>query len=404
MRFSEITRRIAGEGSDAWLVHDRAVVRQSRGEDIILLSIGDPDFDTPAPIRDAAVAALGRGRTHYSPIGGEPALREAIAAVTAPTVGRSIDPEQVVVFPGAQAALFALAQCLFDPGDEVITPEPTYVTYEALFRAPGASMRQIPLRPERAFQLDPDDVARAVTPRTRGLALNFPHNPTGATLEKAEALAIERICERNDLVLISDEVYGSLTFDRPYESPAALPSLADRTVIVSSLSKSHAMTGWRCGWAVAPLELARHLGEIARCMYFGVAQFVQDAAAEALAHRGAELSVIRQAYAERARVLGPRLAAIPGIACRVPTAGMYLFADVRATGLDGKEFAIRLLDATGVSVTPGEGFGPSGAGHVRITLGTGLDRLREAADRIERFVASLRPAEAGSRAQAAATT
>jgi arginine:pyruvate transaminase len=389
MRVAKLTERVVGEGADAWAVHERALERRARGDDIILLSIGDPDFDTPTPIRVAAETALRDGRTHYSPIGGEPLLRQAVARVSSPTLARAVDPSEVVVFPGAQAALYALAQVLFDEGDEVITPEPTYVTYEALLGAAGAAMVQIPLRPERGFRLDPDDLARAITPRTRGLMLNFPHTPTGSTLEREEGLAVAELCRRHELVLISDEVYGALTYDRPYQSPAALPGMADRTVVVSSLSKSHAMTGWRCGWAIAPGSLATHLIDLARCMYFGIAQFVQDAAAVALAQAGGELETIRSAYARRARVMGARLATIPGLSCRIPTAGMYLFADVRRTGLDGKQFAAGLLDQTGVSVTPGEGFGPSGAGHVRITLGTEEAGLLEASDRIERYVAGL---------------
>jgi arginine:pyruvate transaminase len=399
MRVSRLTGRIVGEGADAWRVHDRAVERLARGEDILLLSIGDPDFETPASIRTAAERALRAGRTHYSPIGGEPAFRAAIASAASPMLGRAVRADEVVVFPGGQAALYALAQCLFEPGDEVITPEPTYVTYEAVVGSSGARMIQIPLRPARGFRLDPEDVARAMGPRTRGLMLNFPHNPTGATFEREEALAIGELCRRHDLVLISDEVYGTLTFDRPFESPAALPELADRTVVVSSLSKSHAMTGWRCGWAIAPGKLAAHLIDLARCMYFGVAQFVQDAGTVALTEAAGDLAAIRTAYAERAQAMGRRLTKVAGLAVRIPTAGMYLFPDVRATGLDGKSFASRLLDETGVSVTPGEGFGPSGAGHVRITLGTEIPRLLEACDRIERFVATAskrRPATAVS--------
>lgn len=389
MRYSSLTRRIAGEGSDAWMVHDLAVERRARGDDIILLSIGDPDFDTPAPIRAAAIDALNRGRTHYSPIGGEPELRNAIAARVSHELGATIDPSCVTVFPGAQAALFGVSQCLFEPGDEVITAEPTYVTYEAVLGAPGARMVQVSLRPENRFHLDPDQLARTITPKTRGIILNFPHNPTGACLTMAEATAVADLCRKHDLWLLSDEVYGALTFGAPLVSPLALPGMIERGVLIGSLSKSHAMTGWRCGWAVTPPALAGHLANLARAMYFGIAQFVQDGAAHAVASSGADLERIRTSYERRAHVVVDGLAAVPGIAARMPEAGMYVFADVRGTGLDGKQFARGLLDAEGVSVTPGEGFGPSGAGHVRITLGTGEERLLEACRRIGRFAATL---------------
>lgn len=386
MRFASRTRRLEGDGADAWIVHDRAVQRLREGEDILLLSIGDPDFETPEPIRRAAVEALAAGRTHYAPSGGEPALRAAIAARAALASGVAVVPEQVLVYPGAQAALFALAQCLFDPGDEVIVPEPTYVTYAGLLGAAGAVMRQVPLRPERDFHLDPADIADAIGPHTRGIMLNFPHNPTGAVLTRAVGLEVAALCRRHDLTLISDEVYADLTFGPAHSSPAALPGMAERTAVVSSLSKSHSMTGWRCGWSITPLPLAQHLERLARCMYFGVAQFVQDAGATALGGAGREVERLRDAYRERARVVVERLNGVGGIACRMPEAGMYVFADVRGTGMDGKRFAAELLDAAGVAVTPGEGFGPSGAGHVRITLGTGVERLTKACDRIVRFV------------------
>lgn len=389
MKFSSRIERLAGEGAEAWVTHERAVQRLQRGEDIVLLSIGDPDFDTPAPIRQAAVTALATGRTHYSPSAGEPALRAAIARRTAETIGVKVEPGQVVIYPGAQAALFALAQCLFDPGDEVIVPEPTYVTYEAMLGAAGAVMRQIPLRPERDFHLDPDDISRAIGPRTRGVMLNFPHNPTGSVLTRDEAEATAELCRRHDLALVSDEVYSALDFTGEFVSPASLAGMADRTAIVSSLSKSHAMTGWRCGWSVTSLELASHLEKLVRCMHFGVAQFVQDAGAAAFTHAEKEAAELRSAYLGRARVVVDRLDGVGGLVCRMPEAGMYIFADVRGTGLDGKRFAAELLDAAGVAVTPGEGFGPSGAGHVRITLGTSEERLGEACDRIAAFVSGL---------------
>jgi len=250
-------------------------------------------------------------------------------------------------------------------------------------------MHLVPLRPENRFHLDPTDVAAAIGPHTRGILLNFPHNPTGAILTREEGLEIAALCRRHDLTLISDEVYAELTFEGGHLSPAALPGMAERTAVVSSLSKSHAMTGWRCGWSITPIPLAEHLERLARCMFFGVAQFVQDAGAVALGTAAAQSAMLRDNYRSRARVVAERLGRVDGLTCRIPEAGMYVFADVRGTGMDGKRFAAELLDATGVAVTPGEGFGPSGAGHVRITLGTSEGRLTEACDRIAAFVQSL---------------
>lgn len=389
MRFASRTIRIAGEGSDAWIVHDLAMARVERGEDIIVLSIGDPDFETPRAIREAAIRALMDGRTHYSPIPGETALRTAIIEHTKRTAGIDARIDQVTVFPGAQAALFALAQCLLEDGDEVIVPDPSYATYEALIRAPGATMVTVPLRPENGFHLELSAVEAAITPRTRGLLLNFPHNPTGACLSRDLAHGVADLCMANDLWCISDEVYSVLDHAGRHRSPLTVPGMMERGAFVSSLSKSHAMTGWRCGWTVTSAELAEHLDRVSRAMFFGVAQFVQDAGAAALSQDGDEAQAIRASYVRRADIVVEELASARGVRARLPDAGMYIFADVRGTGLDGKRFAQGLLDAQGVSVTPGEGFGVSGAGHVRITLGVGEERLREACRRIVTFTNAL---------------
>lgn len=389
MRFSSLTDRIAGEGVNAWIVHDQAMARRERGDDIIVLSLGDPDYDTPAVTRAAAAQALASGRTHYAAIPGETALRAALAEHTQRLAGFAVRPEQITVFPGAQAALFALAQCLLDAGDEVIVPDPSYPTYEAVLRAPGATMVTVPLRPANGFHLEPDVVAAAITPRTRALLVNFPQNPTGACLTPPLAAAVAELCRAHDLWCISDEVYTALDHAQRHRSPLSYEGMLERGAFVSSFSKSHAMTGWRCGWTATSVELAGHLERVARAMFFGVSPFVQDAAVAALRDARGEAAAIRASYVRRAELMVAALAHARGVRVRAPDAGMYLFADVRGTGLDGKQFAQRLLDVEGVSVTPGEGFGAAGAGHVRITLGVGDDRLREACARIVRFTESL---------------
>jgi arginine:pyruvate transaminase len=308
MKFSRLTERIAGEGARAWAVHFEAMRRRRAGEKVIVLSVGEPDFNTPPAIVAAAKASLDRGRTHYTEIVGDLALRAAIARRHGAQTGQTIGPENVVVVAGAQCALFAAALCLLDFGDEVIVPEPMYVTYEAVVGASGASMRPVALRPENRFRLQARDVVSALTARTRAVLINRPHNPTGAVIARAELEALAEICRRHDLWLISDEVYGSLVFEGEHVSPSSLPGMAERTVTIDSLSKSHAMTGWRLGWTIAPEALTKHLAHLSLCMLYGSPGFIQDAGIVALDQAHAELAEMRAAYRARGERLHRRLA------------------------------------------------------------------------------------------------
>ena len=386
MKFSSFVERIGGEGAAAWNIHTRAVERLHRGDDVILLSIGDPDFDTPAPITDAAIASLRAGNTHYTSVVGEPELRQAIAAQHRRNTGQEVGPEQVVVLAGAQCGLFSAALCILEPGDEIIVPEPMYVTYEAVIGATGARLVTVPLRPERQFHLDPGDLAAAVTDRTRAVLLNAPHNPTGAILTRDAVEAVAEVCIRHDLWLISDEVYAALAYDRPFVSPCGLPGMGERTVTVNSLSKSHAMTGWRIGWAVTPPEMVEHMANLALCMLYGCPGFVQDAAVVALEGELREVATMRDAYRARRDLVCERLSGVPGLRCQRPEGGMFVMLDIRGTGQSAYGFSDGLLDVAGISVLAGDAFGPSAAGHVRLSLGVSEETLRKACDRIVDYV------------------
>lgn len=389
MRFSSFVERIGGEGSQAWEIHVRAVNRRRQGEDIILLSIGDPDFDTPPAIVDACVESLRAGNTHYTGIVGEPVLRRAIARHHAAMTGMPTDPEQVVVFSGAQNALFATSLCLLDTSDEVISPEPMYVTYEAVIGASGAMMVKVPLVRETGFHLDPDAIAAAVTGRTRAIMLNTPHNPTGAVYNRDELEAVAKLCRCHDLWLISDEVYATLTFEHQHVSPASLPGMADRTVVVSSLSKSHAMTGWRIGWAIAPAELVPHLAKLTLCMLYGAPGFIQQAAAHALDEKPAELAEMKEELRMRRDLVCTLLSGLAGIECLRPEGAMFVMLDIRGTGLSAHDFAAGLLDRHAVAVLPADAFGETARGHLRISLAVDRRQLTEACNRIVAYVDSL---------------
>jgi arginine:pyruvate transaminase len=389
MKFSHLTERIAGEGAGAWAVHFEAMKRRRRGEKVIVLSVGEPNFDTPAAIVAAAKASLDRGRTHYTDIVGDPHLRAAIARRHRKLTGQEVGPENVVAVAGAQCALFSVALCLLDPGDEIIVPEPMYVTYEAVMGVTGATMRRVGLDAANGFRLRAADVAAAIGPRTRAVLINTPNNPTGAMIPAAELEKLAELCRRHDLWLISDEVYGTLVFEGEHVSPAGLPGMAERTVTVDSLSKSHAMTGWRLGWAVGPKELMGHIAHLALCMLYGSPGFVQDGAVVALEHDHDEVPMMLEALKRRRDRLHHQLSQLPALSVPLPEAGMFLLADVSRTGKSARDFAFGLLEAEAVSVLPGAAFGPQLANYVRINLGAPDEELEEAGKRIARYAGHL---------------
>lgn len=399
MRYASRVAGLAGAEAAAWDIHHLALERRARGEDIILLSVGDPDLPTPTPIVERAKASLDAGRTHYADVTGQADLRAAIAASHRRRSGQAVDPAQVVVLAGAQSALFAACQCVLEPGDEVIVPEPMYVTYPATVAAAGASLVRVPLRAERGFHLDLGALAAAVTPRTRAILLNSPHNPTGAVMTRHELDVVAQLCRRHDLWLISDEVYASLVFEGEHVVPAGLPGMAERTVTICSLSKSHAMTGWRLGWLIGPTDLARHVGLLALCMLYGSPAFIQDAAVEALTHEHGEVAAMHERYRRRRDAVCRRLAGLPGLACTRPKGGMFVMLDVRRTGLSAESFASHLLADEGVCVLSGDAFGGGAAGHVRLSLTVSDEQLAEACNRIGRFAfRQAAPAQPGTRA------
>lgn len=389
MRYSNFTQRIAGDGAAAWGIHYRALARLEQGDDILLLSVGDPDFDTPVPIVQSAIDSLLAGNTHYADVRGKRSLREAIARRHSQRSGQAVTGDDVVVLAGAQCALYAVAQCVLNPGDEVIVAEPMYVTYEAVFGACGATVVPVPVRSEHGFRVQAEDVAARITPRTRALAINSPHNPSGASLPRTTWAALAKLCVQHDLWMISDEVYSELLFEGEHISPASLPGMAERTATLNSLSKSHAMTGWRVGWVVGPRALCGHLENLALCMLYGSPDFIQDAACTALEARLPELEAMREAYRQRRDLVLDCLADCPGVRTLRPDGGMFVMVDIRATGLSAQAFADRLLDRHGVSVLAGEAFGPSAAGHIRLGLVLGAEPLREACRRIARCAAEV---------------
>ena len=388
--YADLVRRIAGKGAGAWELHFRGREMEKAGRDVIFLTVGDPDFDTPPAIAEASFAAVRAGRTHYTPVAGIPELRAAAARFETGLLGRPVAAETIVVCPGAQYALFSALQCLAGPGDEVVLLDPAYATFEGTVRATGADIVHVSLARGRDFGFDPARLEAALTARTRAVVLNFPHNPTGRTLAPQDIDALARMLEGRDVWLLSDEVYYSLCYDGPFVSPAAHPSLADRTVVLRSLSKSHAMSGWRIGWAVAPGALAGHMEVLSTCVLYGLPHFIQDAAVFALEAELDEVEAMKAAYRVRRDFVVERIAGLPGLACIRPEAGIFCMIDVTGTGLGDQDFAARLLEAEAVSLLPAGSFGPSGEGFVRLSLTAPRARLAEALDRVERFLKALK--------------
>ena len=389
MRYSPFVQRISGESVSAWDIHYAAIEARGRGEDVIVLSVGDPDFATDPRISAAAGTALEQGDTHYTHVLGRPALREAIAAKQRRLLGIEVEAANVALVAGAQNGLFAASLCLFGSGDEVLVPEPMYLTYEACIHAAGASLVAVEQPAANGFRLTAAALEAALTDKTRGIALATPCNPTGNVYSREELEAVAELARKHDLWVISDEVYGQLTYDRQHLSIAALPGMAGRTVILNSLSKTHAMTGWRVGWAVGPEELVGHLDNLLLCMLYGLPGFIQEAALKALELDDEVVDSAREVYRRRRDLVMAGLRQVPLLDCREPEAGMFMLVDVRRTGLSSMDFAWQLFRATGVSVLDAQAFGANAEGFVRISFTVADEVLKDACQRIAGFVEAL---------------
>ncbi|MCA8091170.1 aminotransferase class I/II-fold pyridoxal phosphate-dependent enzyme [Burkholderia anthina] len=390
MNYSKLVDRLQGKRTTAWDIHYAAQRAVAAGEPAIILSVGDPDFSTPDVIVERAVDALRGGDTHYSEVRGRAELRAAIAREHAKASGQPVGAEHVIVTAGAQNALFAMAMCLCEAGDEVIVPEPMYLTYEASVRASGATLVPVPVDASRGFHLDFDALEAAVTPRTKAIFLATPCNPTGVVMPRADLERIARLACERDLWVVSDEVYAELTFERDMVSIAALPGMAERTVTIGSLSKSHAMPGWRVGWAIGPAELIEHAERLALCMLYGLPGFIQQAAVAALDNKAAIVADMCELYRRRRDLAYARLRDVPGLRCLLPEAGMFMMVDVRGTGLDAHAFTWGLFRAKQVALLDASAFGDTAAGFVRFGFVVDDAKLADACERIAAFVASLR--------------
>jgi aspartate/methionine/tyrosine aminotransferase len=387
MKFSPLVERIAGEGADAWVIHYAARAAKERGEDVIVLSIGDPDLDTPAPALDRAIERLRSRDVRYTPAAGRWAVREAIAQAHAQRTGQAVGATNAIFLSGAQNALFTASLCVAGPGDEVLALEPLYPSYQATIQASGARLVRVPAPADRGFRIDIEALRAAITSRTRAFFFATPNNPSGVILNEQELAQIGELAQRHGLWLVVDEVYAGLA--PRGRVPGLAAGLPDRVVTVSSLSKSHSMPGWRAGWLVGPEQLVKHAETLAMCMLFGLPGFIQEATIAALQVSDSAEARVRDLCNARRDFLIEGLKGAPGIRCSVPEAGMFALIDVRGTGLSGYEFMRGLFEAQRVSVIDGGAFGRGTRGFVRLCFATEEAELGEAIVRIRRYTSEI---------------
>ena len=381
-RFAPISDRLSGLGAAKWAVHVEGLNRAAAGKKVTFLSIGEPDLPPPASVLDQAVASMRGGRLKYAAGQGEQVALDAIAAHLSRRSGQEVSPDQIVYTAGTQNGLCTALMTLVQAGDEVLVPDPYYATYEGLVAASGATFVPVPTLSEDGFHVTAKQIEAAITPRSRVLLLNTPSNPTGAVLSQNEIDEIGEVCERHDLWIVVDEVYADLTYGAPFCSPFDRPHLRHRTLAVSSISKSHALPGFRAGWIASPLEVTPRLVLVAEAMLFGSQPFIEDALAVALSQRHPEVERLSSAFRERAHQLVAAFEGSTAAKARMPEGGMFIMVDIRETGMTGEEFAWKLINEHDIVVMPGESFGKGGAGHIRLALTNDAEILRGAGSRI----------------------
>jgi aspartate/methionine/tyrosine aminotransferase len=387
LRLTEAMSRLGTESAFDVLAKARAL--EATGRTVVHLEIGEPDFDTPPHIVQAAVDALRSGQTHYVPAPGIPQLRESVVAFLERTGRVRTSPDRVVITPGAKPVMFYVMLALCQPGDEVIYPNPAFPMYESIAAFTGAVPVPLPLREPNQFRIDPDELERLVTPRTRLLILNSPHNPCGSALTKADCEAIAEIAIRHDLTVLSDEVYWAIRYDGTHASVLDVDGMAERTILLDGWSKTFAMTGWRLGFAVLPEPLVEPVTRLIVNSVSCTAAFSQLAAKAAL--DGPWDAVDRMVAEFRARrdlIVGD-LNKIPGISCQLPSGAFYVFPRITELGLSAGDLQERLLHQAGVAALPGTSFGSYGEGYLRLSYANSAENLRAAAAAIGDLVASL---------------
>jgi aspartate aminotransferase len=382
-----LASRMARLGTEtAFEVLVKAKALQAQGRDIVHLEIGEPDFDTPRNIIDAAVDALHKGFTHYGPSAGLMELREVIAQHVSETRRVNVAPDEVVVVPGGKPIIFFSILALAEQGDEVIYPNPGFPIYESMINYVGAKAVPIRLREELDFRLDIDELAALINDRTKLIILNSPQNPTGGVLEKIDIDRIAQSIGDRNIMVLSDEIYSRLIFEGEHHSIMSIDGMKDRTILLDGFSKTYAMTGWRMGYGVMRPDLATHISRLMTNSSSCTASFSQIAGIEAL--RGPQKSVdaMRAEFKKRRDVMVAGLNKIKGFSCRLPHGAFYVFPNIRATGWPSKKLADALLDDAGVAALSGTAFGEFGEGYLRFSVANSIENIEKALDCVDAWV------------------
>jgi aspartate/methionine/tyrosine aminotransferase len=385
MTLAERMNRIGVEGAFDVLVRARAL--EAQGRDIIHLEVGEPDFDTPRHIVDAGKQALDEGWTHYGSPQGLPELREAIASYICRTRGIRVGAEHVCVVPGAKPIMFFSLMALVEPGDEVIYPNPGFPIYESMINFLGAKPVPIPLVEERGFSFDLNVLKDSLTPRTKMLILNSPHNPTGGVIPAADVVAIADLVRDRDLVILSDEIYTRIYYDQ--EAPLSittLPGMLEKTIILDGFSKTYAMTGWRMGYGVMPAWLVDPVNKLMVNSNSCTASFTQRAGIAALNGPQDDVAKMVQEFRRRRDAFCAALNTLPGFRCAIPGGAFYAFPNVQGTGWKSKDLADALLQKAGVACLSGTAFGAYGDGYLRFSIANSYEKLMDAVERIRKFL------------------
>ncbi len=381
-RWADRMSRIGTESAFEVLAHARGL--EAQGRDIIHLEIGEPDYATPQNIIDVAVRALNDGATHYTPASGIPQVREATARYVTKRTGVPTSIDNIVLVPGSKNILAFLLLAIIEPGDEVIVPDPGYPIYRSLVNFIGATPVSAPIRQENDFRLDVEELRGLVTPRTKLIIVNTPANPTGGVLTRGDCESIAQLAIEHNLVVLSDEIYGRITYDGAHVSLYGIDGMAERTVLLDGVSKAWAMCGWRLGFGAMPVELARRMDTLMINSSSCAAAFTQLAAVEAFESPESDAAVDAMVaeFRHRRDILVEGLNRIPGISCQRPAGAFYVFPDITATGYNERELQRELLDEVGVATLAGSTFGPHGAGHIRLSYANSVENIERALDRI----------------------